>query len=93
MAPFFGGAYSYRYQQTSNPTKADLGPSSLLFSFARNLLRSRLLGRAGMADFRQLALEFVLEDDDAKLSSIAQRAASGSSSVKRCYILKDTQGS
>ncbi|PHH62379.1 hypothetical protein CDD81_7175 [Ophiocordyceps australis] len=29
-----------------------------------------------MADFRQLALEFVLEEDEAKLSKIAQRAAS-----------------
>lgn len=32
-----------------------------------------------MADFRQLALEFVLADDEAKLTSIAQQAASGAS--------------
>lgn len=30
-----------------------------------------------MADFRQLALDFVLEDDDAKLADIARKAASG----------------
>lgn len=32
-----------------------------------------------MADFRQLALEFVLEDDAAKRNSIAQKAATGQS--------------
>lgn len=32
---------------------------------------------AAMADFRQLALDFVLEDDQAKLTSIARKAASG----------------
>ena len=30
-----------------------------------------------MADFRQLALEYVLADDEAKLTSIAQQAARG----------------
>lgn len=30
-----------------------------------------------MADFRQLALDFVLEDDEAKLTELAQRAAKG----------------
>lgn len=30
-----------------------------------------------MADFRQLALDFVLEEDDAKLTELAQRAAKG----------------
>lgn len=30
-----------------------------------------------MADFRQLALDFVLEDDEAKLTGLAQRAAKG----------------
>lgn len=33
-----------------------------------------------MADFRQLALDFVLEEDEAKLTELAQRAAKGSSS-------------
>jgi hypothetical protein len=32
-----------------------------------------------MADFRQLALEFVLADNDAAQQKIAQKAASGSS--------------
>lgn len=32
-----------------------------------------------MADFRQLALDFVLEDDEAKLTGLAQRAAKGMS--------------
>lgn len=30
-----------------------------------------------MADFRQLALDFVLEDDEAKLTALAQKAAKG----------------
>lgn len=30
-----------------------------------------------MADFRQLALDFVLEEDEAKLTELAQRAAKG----------------
>lgn len=30
-----------------------------------------------MADFRQLALDFVLEEDEAKLTALAQRAAKG----------------
>jgi hypothetical protein len=30
-----------------------------------------------MADFRQLALEYVLADDEAKLTSLAKQAASG----------------
>lgn len=30
-----------------------------------------------MADFRQLALEYVLADEEAKLTSIAQQAARG----------------
>ena len=30
-----------------------------------------------MADFRQLALEYVLGDDEAKLTSIAKQAAKG----------------
>ena len=34
-----------------------------------------------MADFRQLALEFVLADDEAKLTSLAQQAASGITSL------------
>jgi hypothetical protein len=33
--------------------------------------------RRAMADFRQLALDFVLEDDQAKLTALAQRAAKG----------------
>lgn len=33
--------------------------------------------RRAMADFRQLALDFVLEDDEAKLTGLAQRAAKG----------------
>lgn len=37
------------------------------------------LGTCVMADFRQLALEFVLEDDAAKRNSIAQKAATGQS--------------
>lgn len=32
-----------------------------------------------MADFRQLALEFVLSDDEAKLTSLSKQAASGKS--------------
>jgi DNA repair/transcription protein MET18/MMS19 len=30
-----------------------------------------------MADFRQLALDFVLEEDEAKLTALAQKAAKG----------------
>lgn len=33
--------------------------------------------KRAMADFRQLALDFVLEDDEAKLTELAQRAAKG----------------
>jgi hypothetical protein len=36
-----------------------------------------------MADFRQLALEFVLADDEAKLTSLARQAASGLSANTR----------
>jgi hypothetical protein len=36
-----------------------------------------------MADFRQLALEFVLADDEAKLTSLARQAASGLSTNTR----------
>lgn len=36
-----------------------------------------------MADFRQLALEYVLGDDEAKLTSIAKQAAKGMSMGKR----------
>lgn len=37
-----------------------------------------------MADFRQLALEYVLGDDDDKLTSIAKQAAKGTSLGKDC---------
>lgn len=49
-----------------------------------------------MADFRQLALEFVLADEQAKLTSLAQKAATGLSlahdSAAQPLTLPEIQG-
>lgn len=40
-----------------------------------------------MADFRQLALEFVLEDDENKLTGLAKKTATGLSHMKLILIM------
>lgn len=51
----------------------DLEASTVSFA----LVQAPSARRRAMADFRQLALDFVLEDDEAKLTELAQRAAKG----------------